>query len=325
MNREEMLATSVDPDKLSARLDELEAITYKSYEYGWDHFRRWCDAHNLAVPATARTANLYLVAHKSDAHTTLRARVRAIRRGHQQLDAADPTTDPDVIHTIRWHALTYGTAAAPVSAATRQVLVRLVCASRQEDAAGPFVRARTRSLMTISYGAALRGCEAVALRADNIALQSSENLEGLVLQHTKSSDKPASVFVESPPEADLDPSAALREYLQAGRELGVDLRQGHLYRPLVYRDHRLCPAQDKPLDTLTYWRNIKRLAIVAGLDEEGLRLAMHSFRRGWATDAANDGRSVETIKKHGLWERLANAQRYIDRAGLYRPELQLDY
>ena len=29
-----MLATSVDPDKLSARLDELEAITYKSYEYG---------------------------------------------------------------------------------------------------------------------------------------------------------------------------------------------------------------------------------------------------------------------------------------------------
>lgn len=331
--RDEILRASVDRAKLEARSEELASTgglapsTIESREWGWDYFKRCCAVQRppLELPATPQNVVRFLTAHEHDAHATARGRVDAILWGHQQQYGTDPCHHPAVKAWLAWHAHEYGTMSTPVSAATREVLLLLVAASYEPAAGGEFVRARIRSIITTSYAATLRGGEACGIRYDAILIR-DESVRGVTLARTKTSpNKPVRVRLETPREPELDPIVALNEYLAVGGDLGVDLRRGHLYRALVRTGAAWRPIVDTPLLLQQYRRDVQRLAVVVGLDDDGLRVATNSCRRGWATDAAFDGRTVHEIKKQGRWKRLANAQCYIDAANLLRPDLQVDY
>lgn len=191
---------------------------------------------------------------------------------------------------MREDARTRRASLTPVTAATSDVLLRLVTASHEAEAGGGFVGARTRSMITMSYAGARRGADTCRIHFDRLSIDEVARTCSEVLDRTKTSrfmqDR---IDLDVPDAPELDPLVALREYLAAGEALGVDLRNGYLYRALLASNGLVSSLPDAPLPVETFRRDIERLVRVAGLDTEGMHLSTGSMRQGWALDAGRRG------------------------------------
>jgi len=107
------------------------------------------------------------------------------------------------------------------------------------------------------------------------------------------------------------PVRAIETYMAVAHSIGIDLRQGHLFRPTTPRGTIL----DKPLLYSTAESRLKFYLDLGKIDEGE---TLHSFRSGCALTLAFSGSSLADVMTHVGWQSSATASYYMKLADVLR-------
>ena len=248
------------------------ANTERAYRADWRAFEGWCLASGIAPqPATPATVVAYVEAHTGELRpSTLERRLAAIAWMHREAQLPAPTTDARVrqlLTRIRWRQRHRR---APVQALDVDGLRALVAGLGDSRA-----DRRDRALVLLSYGAALRSSELVALDLDDVV----ERADGLRVRLAR-----GNVFVPAGSTPDVCAVRAWRAWVACAGE-----QTGAAFRPIDRHDCiGDCRVGDRAVREI-----VKRLAARAGLDAS--RYSPLSLRLGMVSTAAAVGVSDEVI------------------------------
>jgi integrase len=228
------------------------------------------------------------LAEKGRSLATVRAYLYAVAAACKAQGHPNPVLDPRVRAVVRGIARTKaqrGEVAAPKAALTVAQLRKIVTA----PAATGALSIRNRAMVLLSFYAALRRSELVALSATDV----TEEARGLVVRVARSkTDQAGEGIVKVVPRVEdptLDPVRALQAWRKvAGLAAGAT-------GPLWYSWPGGRFARRAP--TAAVWAaSFRRMLAAAELDTK--KLGAHSLRAGWATEAARHGARVEQIQRH---------------------------
>jgi integrase len=166
---------------------------------------------------------------------------------------------------------------------------------------------RDRALLSLGFFAALRRKELVAVEYGDLEFVP----EGLVLtiRRSKSDQFAEGVQLGITPQTDkgVCPVALVRRYLDVS-----EIKSGPIFRRI---DSRSDCYGDRALTSQVVAILVKQYAERAGLEAE--RFAGHSLRAGFATTAADKGRTLTQIMRQGRWKDQRTAQTYIRPATIF--------
>ena len=261
--------------------------TWRAYEADWRQFSRWCAEAGLQpLPAEPRTVARFLAVQASPgarhpdglAASTLRRRLAAIRLMHLGARLVSPHAAPEVSEVLR--GIVNARRDRP-TARKRPILE--IDVRRMIDTLAPhtMVGLRDRAVLLLGFAGALRRSELVALDVAHL----EDRPQGLLITivHSKSDQAGAGQTIAVPARAGSPycPVDALACWMRA-----ADVRSGAVFRRFFRGDvpspHRLSAQSVAAI--------VKRAVAAAGQDPA--RVAAHSLRHGFLTQAARNGADI---------------------------------
>ena len=282
--------------------------TRRAYRADWADFAAWCAAHGLpALPASPEAVALYLTDRaKTRTVATLQRRLSAIAVAHKTKGYVSPTAHAAVRDVWAGIRRAKGTAPRGKEPARASQVARMAW-GRPATLAGH----RDRALLLLGFAGAFRRSELVALDVADLAFH--DHGLTVTIRRSKTDQEGAGRPVGIPPARDPEacPVVAVRRWLNHAR-----IADGPLFRPVV-RQPKSGRETVRPrrLSAQSVALIVKRAAAEVGLD--AAIYAGHSLRSGFATSAAEAGKSERAIMAQTGHKSLPILRRYIRAGSLF--------
>ncbi len=284
------------------------AATLRAYQVDWTRFAAWCARHGrVALPAAPGDVALFLAAEAASCKTaTLQHRLAAIIVRHRQEGLAFDAKAPALVEVWRGIRRVKGVAKQGKAPLLGPELAAIL-AALPDTLAGK----RDRALLALTFSAALRRSEAVALDVGDLTWTSAGVVVRVARAKTDPDGKGASRAVPKGRGPGSCPVAALKAWVTAA---GLD--EGPLFRPVDKWDRlgagRICDRTlvrivKKAVETYGRRQGWSRATIAAKVGG----VAGHSLRAGFATTAAAAGAEEWAIMKQTGHKKRESVQGYI--------------
>lgn len=279
------------------------ANTLRAYRAHWAEFEAFCASSgypSMPAPVEAVVEYLTLLADAGRRVSTLAVKCAAIGWMHDSGRQPNPIKSIQVRTVMKGIRRALGTAPRPVAPVTLSLL-RTIIAALPNSLRGK----RDRALILLGYAGAFRRSELVGLDVSDVLIEPGKIT--LRLSHSKTDQEGAGTWKVIPRLDDpaLCPVAALLTWLDE-----ACIRSGAVFRPIDRWGH----IHSGTMDGQEVARIVKRAAAAAGLDARAL--AGHSLRRGFVTEAAEQGVSDSDIMEQTGHRSRATVDRYKEHAGL---------
>lgn len=292
-------------DRARAYVQESKAKnTTRAYRSAFTDFTEYCRSRGLRMlPAEPQTVLDYVVwlADGAQKVSTIQVKLSAIGFAHRANELNDPTQHPSVQIVMQGIRRKHGTAPTQKQPITRALLEQLVRALP-----GDLRGQRNKAMFLLAYAGAFRRSELCALDVSDVQISADEMT--VRVKRSKTDPEGRSLKKRIPRLQDrrqLCPVRAVEEWLHA-----AELRRGPLFRAIDRWGHvRKERMSDRDLALF-----VKQAARRAGLD--AARLAGHSFRAGFVTQAASDGVPEWEIQRVTTHKSSDVLRRYIRDEGL---------
>jgi site-specific recombinase XerD len=312
MNELTLIQTETLPGNLTvAEVDATMAYaeaekapsTRLAYSADWRHFSIWCLSRGAtALPAHQGIVAAYLssLAATGKKAATIGRRAAAIAHYHRQAGHDAPTNAAGVKATMRGIRRTIGTAKAKKTAATADIVMRML--AQCDDS---LIGRRDRALIAVGMAGAFRRSELVALTTDDV----EHTKEGLLItiRRSKGDQEGAGQVVSLPHGHHIRPCEALEGWLTAAGIAGSG-------QPL-FRSVALGGRLGGPLTGDVVARVVKKLVARAGL--EGADFSAHSLRSGFLSSAAEHRADVFAMQRQSRHKNLQVLAGYIQSKSLF--------
>lgn len=291
-------------------LDAAERVnTRRSYESAIRHFEvEW----GGLLPATVDHIARYLADHaESLSINTLRHRLAALSRWHQDHGFADPTKDPkitQIVKGIRTLHPSQEKRAKPMELDMLQQICEWLttaenAAMARGDTNAALRHSRNRALILLGFWRGFRADELVNLRIEFIEIVPGEGLT-CFLQRSKGDRQLEGREYSCPALSRLCPVEAVEHWLALS-----GLKQGPLFRKInrwgQLSESGLAPGSIIPM--------LRQLLDDAGIADAGA-FSSHSLRRGFANWARLSGWDIRELMNYVGWRDVKAAMRYLDGA-----------
>lgn len=279
------------------------ANTRRSYMAAIEHFEvSW----GGFLPATADSVARYLADHAQIlALNTLKLRLAALARWHQEQGFPDPTKAPlvrQVLKGIREKHPKQEKRAKPIQLELLRQLVNWQ--ETQIEIPKQRLRAtRDRALVLLGFWRGFRSDELTRLQVEQIQVFPGE---GLILYLPRSKTDRANIGREYrvPSLNQLCPVAAYQDWLAIS-----GIKEGAVFRGINRWGH-LSEASLNPQSIVPLLQGLLSCAGVADAEE----YTSHSLRRGFASWAGSNGWNVQALMEYVGWKDIKSAMRYIEQA-----------
>ncbi len=291
-------------------LDAAErANTRRSYESAIRHFEvEW----GGLLPSTIDIIAHYLADHaESLSINTLRHRLAALSRWHQDHGFADPTKDPkirQIIKGIRAIHPSQEKRAKPMELDILQHICDWLCVAENSamdrgNSSEVLRHSRNRALILLGFWRGFRADELVNLRIEFIEIVPGEGLT-CFLQRSKGDRHLDGRQFSCPALSRLCPVEAVEHWLSLS-----ELKGGPLFRKInrwgQLSDTGLAPGSIIPV--------LRQQLVQAGI-VDARAFSSHSLRRGFANWARLSGWDIRELMDYVGWRDIKAAMRYLDGA-----------
>lgn len=291
-------------------LEAAERInTRRSYESAIRHFEaEW----GGLLPTTTDTLARYLVEHaESHALNTLKHRLAALSRWHQDHGFHDPTKSPkirQVMKGIRSLHPALEKRAKPLELTTLQQVydwLTAACAQAVSDKnqASLLRHTRNRALVLLGFWRGFRSDELVNLRIEFIDIQPGAGMS-CFLHRSKGDRQLEGRTYQCPALSKLCPVEAVEEWLTLS-----GLNEGPLFRNINRWGH----ISEEGLAAGSIIPVLRQVFEQAGI-ANAEAFSSHSLRRGFAHWARLSGWDVKELMNYVGWRDVKAAMRYLDGA-----------
>lgn len=272
------------------------SATTRSYDADIRHFKQ----HGGSIPATPTVVAEYL-ANFADvlAVSTLQHRLIAIHRSHVDANLASPVMTNLVKRTMQGIRRTKGTKQRQVMALVKDDLLEIMVHVERQR---PMKAARDKALLLVGFSGAFRRSELVALLYEDVTY--FESGVELLIRRSKTDQEGIGRAVFIPyARGNRCPVKALKNWLSlAGIESG----------PLFRRINRYDRVEgQKALTPQSVALIVKSSVRMLAGDEVAKRVAGHSLRAGYCTEAATVGLQPYQIREQTGHKSDATLARYI--------------
>ncbi len=281
----------------------LSENTQAAYKYDLKHFENW----GGKIPCSPEMVSAYLADTADDFNVrTTERRLRTIRATHKYGKFPDPTTDEDVIRTMKGIKNALG---APPRKAAPIVPGDLIKINDYFSSKTPkkLIHYRDNALMHIGFYGALRVSELLSIRFEH--LKFTPNGVEILLPRSKTDQAGNGKVCAIPGFVTITcPVKLLLIWLEKAQ-----ITEGYVFRAfLTGRDI----IGENHLMKTEFHGNLKRLIRNAEIGDPS-DYSTHSLRRGFATSATNMGASLIDIMRHGRWVEPRTVMGYIDDAARF--------
>ena len=277
--------------------------TLRAYKADWADFENWCLTNRLDfLPADPRTIGLYLTALSDRCKTsTVKRRIASISHVHLSHGYGSPRENSHVKAVLSGIRRTKGASQHGKDPLLKNDLRRMVRALPDN-----LLGTRDKAILLLGFFSACRRSELVGIEVEDLGFTP----RGLILslRKTKTDQEAEGRQVGVPYAADpnLCPVTSVRGWLEAAR---IDSEA--VFRP-VDRHGRVL---NKRLSPKAIALVVKRSASAVGLDAS--RLAAHSLRSGFCTEAALNGVEERLIMKQTGHQTAEVVRGYIREANVF--------
>jgi integrase len=283
--------------------------TLRAYKADWTHFSEWCAAKGFVpVPAAPEVVGAYL-ASLADTHApaTIRRRLSALGKMHRYNDLPWNPAHGAIQGPLRGLLRRHGRPAQK-AAALSLAMLRQLLATCDRTARGR----RDRALLLFGFAGALRRSELVALRVEDVKVDTDGLRLRILRGKTDQEGQGAEIGLPRGKYVETCPLRAFEEWQAVAQR-----NAGPLFRKISTRG-RVGGAALHPDAVRRILTNRLRLA---GLRPEGGgqgfdRLSAHALRVGFITEAYAKGVRDEDIMAHTRHRDLRTMRGYVRRAGL---------
>jgi site-specific recombinase XerD len=294
--------------------------TLRAYRSDFTGFELWCRRFGLSsLPAEPDTVALYLTAcgDARAALSTLRRRLVAISQAHRASGLPSPTQAETVRRTIAGLARTRGSRPRQVVPIRPASLRAMLEATPEDD----LLSVRDRALLLLGFASGMRRSELSALDVSNLSFV-AEGVDVLIRRgKTDPQGEGRTIGIPRGHHPETCPVLALERWLSRAALRDRDPLFPRLLangRPATAarRRHpagRIAPGRLSPQGIA---RTVQRAARRAGLDPA--KVAGHSLRSGFATEAAARGAPERAIMRQTGHRSLEMVRRYIREGDRYR-------
>ncbi|HKJ07708.1 MAG TPA: site-specific integrase, partial [Gammaproteobacteria bacterium] len=257
------------------------------------------------LPATPDTVARYLAETAAAAAiSTLRLRLAALARWHQDHGFADPTRAPlvrEVMKGIRAAHAAPQKQAAPLGLEALEQIVAWLARSQPEGSVAQRRAARDQALVLMGFWRGFRADELTRLVIEHVTVEPGVGMT-LYLPRSKGDREGAGRTFRVPALSRLCPVAAYECWIQVS-----GLTRGPVFRAVDRWGH----VGTAPLapGSLIPW--LRRLCREAGLPEPE-RYSSHSLRRGFAGWARDSGWDLKQLMDYVGWKDVQSALRYLE-------------
>lgn len=275
--------------------------TLDAYDAAWSDFNDYCaDKHRQPLPATPETLIDYITfLAEGQRVSTIELKLAAIAYRHRLNRLPSPTEDEHLRAVIAGIRRELGVAPEIKQPVTLTDL-RAMVAALPDTLTGQ----RDRAVILIGWAGAFRRSELVALDVGDVQLAQRLTIR---VRKSKTDQEGAGMVKVIPPLADQSVCAlvALRAWLAAS-----GIKDGPLFRSVDQWGHiRQSRLSDKTIALI-----VKAAAISIGMDPG--RVAGHSLRSGFISEAASAGVESRNIMAQTGHKTEAVMRAYIQDAGL---------
>lgn len=281
--------------------------TRRAYERQWRAFQSWCAKRGLpSLPAAPAVLAAYLasLADSGTAVASMAQALSAISDAHRHARELPPNRDPDVERL--WSGIKRERGrpprqARPLSPKELRAMIR---------ALHPGLKAvRDRCLMLVGFAGALRREEVVGIWVEHIA-RLQDGRARLFIPRSKGDQEAQGQHVILPRGSDRAtcPVSALDDWLSVS-----GITAGPIFLGI----------QRGKLTAKTLWPGDVAKILKAAAKRAGIPVKLtsgHSLRRGLATTARREGRSLDAIQRQARHANINTTLRYVDVDDLERLE-----
>lgn len=276
--------------------------TIRNYRADVETYGAWCEAHSLTpFPASPDMLVAFIAARaSSDAASTLRRRLYAIRKVHRLLKLPSPVDDEDVAIALR-RALRQTTSRARQALGLRRDLLARLMRATGSDLLG----LRDRALLSLGYATLCRRSELVAIRVEDFGAPDADGSVSVLIRRSKSDPLGFGRVAWVPAET----MSHVRAWMEA-----AGIAESFVLRSIF--GERIV---DEAIAPYSVSRRLKRLAAKAGLEPATVEaVSGHSLRVGAAQDMVEDGFDLIALMTAGGWKTAQVVARYVEAAQVKR-------
>jgi len=270
--------------------------TQRTYSADLRHFKQ----HGGTIPATPSMVAEYIANFAGLlAVATLQHRLIAIHRAHTDIGIVSPVMDTSVKRTMQGIRRTFGTAQHRVNALVKDDLLEIMVLV---DKQSPMKAARDKALLLLGFAGAFRRSELVALQIEDISTYPT-GLE-ILIRCSKTDQEGAgrTVFIPNA-QGSRCPVKALKSWLEL-----ANINDGALFRAVSRYDTVVGKKALTPQSVALIVKEAVRR--VTG-DEAANKVAGHSLRAGYCTEAATVGLQPYQIREQTGHKSDVTLARYI--------------
>lgn len=281
--------------------------TRRSYQSDLTHFEvTW----GGFLPATADSIARYLADHAETlAVGTLRHRLAAIAKWHQQNGFPDPTKAPLVKSVLKGIGELHPKGqnqVKPLPFDHLEILVtwldkRLTEAIKKSHRQTILKHSRNKALLLIGFWRAFRSDELSRLRVENISVTSGLGME-IYLPRSKGDRHNLGRSYKTPALKRLCPVSAYQDWIH-----NAQLKEGPVFRSINRWGH----VSDDALHVDSMVVILRELFLSASIPDAE-QFSSRSLRRGFATWANDSQWDVKSLMEYVGWKDIKSAMRYID-------------
>ena len=266
----------------------LSEGTRRVYRIKLGLFASWCSARGVSpLPASTETILAYVadLAQRGVSVSTMTQVLAAISAAHRAAQVPSPTSDFYVQQAVRGYRREHGVAPRRATAATGEIVKRMIRALLRED--DNLRNLRDATLLSVGFAGAFRRSELVALDLDCLSWDERDGREVALVQIRRSKTDPEghgmtkAIFATDDPVT--SPTLLLRRWLDAAA-----ISDGPIFRRIRKGGH----IEKLRLDGQSVGLAIQRAAVAAGL---GMELTAHSLRSGFITSAIRRGLTERAV------------------------------
>lgn len=270
--------------------------TQRTYSADLRHFKQ----HGGTIPATPGMVAEYIAKFAGSlAVATLQHRLIAIHRAHTDIGIVSPVMEKSVKRTMQGIRRTFGTAQRRVTALVKDDLLEIMVLV---DKQSPIKAARDKALLLLGFAGAFRRSELVALQIDDISTYKT-GLE-ILIRRSKTDQEGAgrTVFIPNA-QGNRCPVKALKSWLEL-----ANINDGALFRAVSRYD---TVVGKKALTPQSVALIVKEAVRRVNGDEAANKVAGHSLRAGYCTEAATVGLQPYQIREQTGHKSDVTLARYI--------------
>lgn len=290
--------------------------TREAYRRDWERFATWAKQNGCEeYPVSSHVLGAFLVWMHGEgfAKSTINRTVTVFRLAHDELD--DPTGDRAIraiIAGIMRRDRRPTRQARPMSFAELQAICEALSGSDSRRSL------RDRAVISLGWIGALRASEIVAIDWADL-IEVTEGLEVRIRESKTNKTGEAEIVAIPYLRNELQSVCAIRNLLALlPKASEVEDPFGWFDRLKAGNVPVFTKTGEMTADRMserTIERALERACKLAGINK---RFTSHSLRRGFATHAAHRGITMIALKAHGRWKSSAVAEKYIERADLWR-------